>query len=302
MIITSFFCLVFFFGTSYAFDKDDFLSHCYSTFEVDSDDFDDCLYCVNIKLNENDLGEFKEQSLNISDAECIAFANGELGVVNGDFFKQFPHAKLIVFESGRFGLSSSDNAEGNENLQSIRVEQSEITGGEVSGAFDDLTNLTTLTIENIRFEELNLAIGLGNILGNLTSLKALTVCGPLDEFLQGIPSSIKELTICESGFERITRKNLESFKDLKILSIYAGNLSIVDEDAFDDLEKLEELDLEYNFLETFSVRHILNNKLIKSVALDPVEHADLSEVGLWETSRTGYFVKEAEVEDYNDSY
>lgn len=299
MIKPSFLLLVTFAGLSYAFDKEAFLSHCSGSQEVDSEDYDECRSCAGLKLSDADLEEFKEQSFNISNEECIIFDNGDLGVINGDFFKQFPNAKLVTFEGGRFRLLPSNNIGGNENLASIRISQSEISG---SGGFDHLKNLTALTIEYVKFEHLNLTTGLEKIFENLTSLNSLTICGPLEEFPLGIPSSVKELTICDSSFERITRKDLETLKNLKFLAIYTGHLSIVDEDAFDDLEMLEELDLEYNFLEKFPVRHLQSNKLIKRVALDPVEHADLSEVGLLETSRTGYFVKEDEVEDYNESY
>ncbi|KAL5279631.1 hypothetical protein ACFFRR_003927 [Megaselia abdita] len=302
MIRPSFFCLFVFVGISFAFDKEAFLSKCTSGHDLDSEDFENCLQCVDIELSDKDLEEFKSQSLNISNEECIVFDDGDLNIVSGDFLKQFPGAKIIVFQGGRFKLSTSTENDGNESLQNIRIEHSQILGSEVVGAFDDLSNLTTLTLEKVRFESVNMKDGLKIILENLTSLKAVTICGPLEEFPLGIPSTIEEITICDYQFDRVTRDNLDKFKDLKVLSIYTGNLKTLDENAFDDLEKLEELDLEYNLLEKFQVRHLLNNKNIKRVALDPVEHADLTEIGLWETSRTGYFVKEEEVEDYNDSY
>lgn len=296
---SSLLCLVIFTGISYAFDRDAFLSKCSGNIEIDSKDFDECLLCEDIKLEEEDLKEFQEQSFNITNEECIIFGEGDLGVVNGDFFKQFPNAKFIVFEGGRFSLASGSDKEGNDNLETIRIEHSHIDGDEVSGAFDNLSNLTTLTMEHVELKNQSL---LKNLLENLDNLKALTICGPLEEFPIGIPSTIEEVTICDFLFNQITKTDLKELKNLKILSIYTGNLETIDENAFDDLELLEELDLEYNRLEKFPVRHLQKNKNIKRVALDPVDHPDLTEVGLWETSRTGYFVKEDEVKDYDENY
>lgn len=282
-------------GISNAFDKQSFLSSYCDDRTKGFEDYEyDCLLCRNTIIKDEDLVDFQNPSFNITNDDCVYFDN-LVGAINGDFFKQFPKTRTMIFINGKISYKPpSGIGKVNNSLEDLHLQHTLIKGNEteLASIFEGLPNVKLFQLRHSHFENFkNFDSGLKNILKNFKKLEKIWICGPLEEFPSGIPSSVEDIRICGPHYGKITKNDFKNLKNLKLFSSHEGYLKTVDEDAFDDLEMLETLDLEDNLLEHFSSRHLLKNKNIESVLLWPIIDVDLSDLGLWYDEESQSFSK-----------
>lgn len=200
---------VFLFGLSHAFDKEGFLKDCHKepTFFVSYylEVFKRCLVCHNVSLTASDSQRFKAEEFEISDAECMVFQGGDVGVVNSDFFKQFPNAKKITFQNVSINLKSSDNLNDHENMEIIGFLSTNVKGNHNSNALHSLANLKKFVMVDCQFEDTT-----------------------IDSVLLQKNSKLHDVTLLDVGI------NSNRNDDLPILKS-------IDEGAFENLKELESL-------------------------------------------------------------
>lgn len=342
------------FGLSQAFDKEDFLKECHKepTFFVSfyHEELKSCLICNNVSLTSSDSQQFKTEELYITDAECVVFQGGDVGVVNSDFFKQFPNTKKMTFQNASIYLKSSDILIDNENVEIVGFLSSTVQGNHNSNALHSLPNLrkfvmvgcqledqtidrvllqkssriqdvTLLDVDIVHaprneylsilksidegaFENLqdlksvyfivhNMTVLPPKLLKDKTKLTNVHVSGGFEKFPEDLPEQIIALTVAFFNFERVSRKDFERLTKLESLSMYWSNLSVIDEDAFDDLVNLQYLTFNSNQIHNFTARHLKNNRNITSVNLskNPLGDIDLSELGLVKEKEKHRFIK-----------
>lgn len=126
-------------GISLGFDKEIFLKYCTTEryFLINSD----CLVCQNVSIKDNDVNAFKSTAFNISNAQCVVFNGGDVGVVNGDFFKQFPSTEKMLFLSVTLNLNSSDTVKIHNYLGMLGIINSNVKGTRFTNALHPLCNL-----------------------------------------------------------------------------------------------------------------------------------------------------------------
>lgn len=330
-------------GFSRAFNVTDFLSHCVEESE------EGWFECYDIEISPSDSEEFIVSTFNITDKELIYFDGGDLGVVNGHFFKQFPQARNMSFYNVTLGLNPSEEIVTNEKLELLDIRETFIYESNNTNALHSLPNLKVLllldcsydhrvlddqlfkknpeliilgifdgnhfiheeeNIENIdenafkaltNLESLELIVSemthIPNLLLNSNQkLKHVALCGFYEEFPWELPSTIEEFELFGFTFEKLSKGDLKKLKNVRVLRLRHGNLNEIDEDAFDDLEVLEDLNLDFNNLTDFSPRLTKFNKSLKTVSLannvDLPEPLDLSDAGLKETDDKLYVVVE----------
>lgn len=279
-----------------AFNITTFEQTCKNTSEVD--DFDKCLSCYKYKF-EDDLEDIRKLGENGSiNTECLILIDCEFKKFDSSVFRQFQNLRHLEIYDGNMEINIP--SEMYKTLKNLRIEGTKISG-ELQGLNFSFPNLTTLTLDQIKLDE-NLDSGYKALYKGLNQLKSLTLSGFFKKFPEDLPSSLEDLSISEFLFSRISRDKFKNVTGLKKLSIYAGNIEEINDDAFYDLHDLAELDLEYNKLTGFDSRYLKENKNLKGIALDPLEKKDLKDIGFVESSRTGYFVKEEDLADYNEDY
>lgn len=141
-------------------DKSDFLSRC---------EKDVCLKCENITFSQADSELFKTKEFNISNESCIIFEGGSFGIVNGDFFKQFPETKGISFKSSNLSLKASNVVE-NANIQYLEIRGCNVTENGHSNVLHNIPNLKTLDISENNLEHKLIDQGFLNTSINLETL------------------------------------------------------------------------------------------------------------------------------------
>lgn len=143
-----------------AFDKDVFLESCKkdpsfrTKFYIRN--IEECLICSNVAISKEDSETFKAESLAISDEKCIVFDEGDVGVVNGDFFKQFPETKKMVFQNVNLSLASSQNENQHENMEVLGIVFSNINENLETNALHSLVNLDTFALNDNLLESTNI--------------------------------------------------------------------------------------------------------------------------------------------------
>lgn len=205
--IRLFYSLLFLLGLSRAFNTESFLKNCTKedTFIVSLyfEDLKECLVCRNVSINPTDQDEFKAKKLPITEDECVVFLGGDVGVVNSDFFKQFPNTKQMTFQNVTINLKSSDGVIDNENIELLGILSSKVLGNHHSNALHSLTNLRKFVMSECQLE---------------------------DQTLDGVflqkNSMLKDVTILDAGELVTVDENLPIWKS-------------IDEDAFENLKNLE---------------------------------------------------------------
>lgn len=328
-------------GLSEAFDKDDLLAHCGPTYIARSyfSRTLKCIVCKNVKISEAETESFVTEKFNILNDECVVFKNSNLGVVNGDFFKQFPRTKVMIMIGVDLSLKRSENLLVNPNLKYLEIQLSEIKDNNQTNAFHSLIDLKSFTLVSCNFENttidsellsmnselrelrLDLDMPSTNVIVddafvNLINLKKMSISvfntsrlpdkffkekpdltsieliGSLDRFPQDLPVSLESLVMQFYEFRSLTKQDLLNLRNLSRLSLTEGSLRDIESDAFDDLENLGDLDLSLNEIQSFSERHLRNNRKIWKVLLmdNPLEIRDLAlGHGLEEHSRGRFY-------------
>lgn len=164
----------------------------------------DCFICHNLQLTPEDSEIFKKNSLEITVEECIKFDGGDVGIVNSDFFKQFPSTKYMSFINVKIDLKSSERIEEHQSIVELKLIASDVRNSNQTNALHSLVNLKKLVLKDCLFEFTTLD---KMLLENHTNLTNLTL---IDN---------------EHHVERLS------------------TLKYIEEDFFDDLENLESIHL-----------------------------------------------------------
>lgn len=213
------------------FDKDKFLSHCndISYYGMDLQNYE-FLVCEDVVISPADAELFRNNLFNISNKPYITFERGNLGVVNGDFFKQFPNTKLMEFEDTTLSLKSSRYLTINSNLETLKIISSNVSGSHQSNSFHCLPRLKDFVLENCLLEDARID---GKLLQANYEMKKLTL---------------------------IDDKNHPSNSQASILKH-------IDEDALDSLRSLEDLNIHVENMSQMPARFLKNKRKLKNIKL-----------------------------------
>lgn len=215
------------------FDKDGFLKRYCKKDEYLASfrfDYDDCLVCSNVKLNEKDGIAFRENSFDITDEEIIVFDGGDVGNVNSDFFKQFPNTKQMLFSNVSLSLKSSEKVGEHKVLETLSFINSNVSRILKTNALHSLVELKTFVIEAC----------------NLTN-------ATIDRELLKMNKNLTDLTLSDSSFHP-PPKNPALLKN-------------IDEDAFEDLDNLETIYLCVSNMTESSSKWFENKQLKEALIL-----------------------------------
>lgn len=305
--------LSYFLGESTGFDKKKFLLNCRQRQGCYAE-CSTCSICENVNLSGKDYEAFKTQEFNILSNECIVFSKGDVGVVNGDFFKQFPSTRRMYFESVNLSLKSSEKVFPQQKLLFLMFLHSTLNDNVRTNALHSLVNLEKLEIIQSRLDspgideslleknsklrsfvmtDKNYAEPLDSVsLGKDLNLKYIKISKPLDGFPGELPKSTETFILENFSSTVLKNQHLKNLKEVIELKLSWGDIREIDENAFDDLEKLEVLDLEDNDISNFKTRHLVNNKGIRTLILDAYSGSlDLSTLGLRKGDKLGVFMK-----------
>lgn len=300
-------------GKSTAFDKKAFLLNCKERQGCYAE-CTTCSICVNVNLSAKDYESFKTQEFNILNNECVVFSKGDVGVVNGDFFKQFPNTRRMYFERVLLSLKPSEKISSHQKMLFLMFLHSTLNDHTRTNALQSLVNLEKLEIIQSRLNGLeidesllennsklrsfvmtdkNYAEPLKSVsLGKDSNLKYVKISKPLDGFPRELPKSTETFILENFSSPVLKRQHLKNLKNIIELKLSFGDIREIVDDAFDDLENLEILDLENNEPLSFKTRHLMNNKRIRTLILDAYSGSmDLSSLGLRKGDKVGVFMK-----------
>lgn len=137
---------------SSTFDKKNFLDKCVSRQGCYAE-CSTCTICKNVNINKSDSKSFVSNSYNLVDTECVVFAKGDLGIVNSDFFKQFPDVRRMYFRDTTLSLKSSEMIVPHTKMVMVKCIKCTLNDTKQSNAFKSLVNLRKL--ELIRSGDIN---------------------------------------------------------------------------------------------------------------------------------------------------
>lgn len=222
---------ILFISACQGFDKDKFLSHCndVSFYGMDLQSYE-FLVCENVELSPSEVDSFRNHSFNISNKPYITFEKGNLGVVNGDFFKQFPNTKMMEFEDTVLSLKSSRFLVRHSNLEILKIISSNVSGNHRTNALHSLPRLKEFVMDSCLLEDPRID---GNLLQGNDELKKLTL---------------------------IDDKNHPSNSQASIIKY-------IDEDALGSLNNLEDLSLHVENMSQMNARFLKNKPKLKNIKL-----------------------------------
>lgn len=309
--------LILLFGLSASFDNEAFLSKC--------NIIEECLECTNVLITAEDSFEFQANLFNITSESCVRFHKGDVGMVNNDFFKQFPSTTNITFENLNINLKSSEKIEEHEFIVEIVLVSSNVTGNHRTNAFHSLTNLKTFVLidhilenptidkmlleKNTKLQEIIL-MDSGppkanktlntikkideDVFNTFLDLKKVTILvEEMTEFPKGLPPSVIHLTVSFNNILHIGKDDFQNLTNLLSIVMSHSKLESIDKDTFEELETLEGIILPENNIQEFDV-NLKNNKNLKIIDLvsNPIkEHLDFSELG-FKVTEEGLFEKD----------
>lgn len=202
---------------------------------------------------------------------------------NINLFNSLP--KLTQFSLGSSEVDSKTLSKkflgSNPHLSYIEI--LETTFNEIDDdAFEDIINLDMLNLVSLNLTSLPSSIK------QLKNLKWVNLTGnKLSLFPKdSLPSSLEDVNVQNNVIHHISRNDFKSFPLLTKLSLGFNGIEKLNQDTFEDLEKLAELDLEGNRLTSSSVSRAHFDKLknLKSLNLDSnhidVETSDLKDYGI----------------------
>lgn len=245
-----------------------------------------CLICENITLTSLDAETFANQEINISDKYCFLFYGGNLGNVNGDFFKQFPKAINMVFRNLSMDLKASKKIKPHRNINYLEISNCKITGNSRTNAFHSLVNLITISINYCSFEKTTID---SELLKKNFKLKEIEILGENKSKLQ---NSIKSI----EGNALENLQKLKSFyfqsKHMKKLpkQIFRSNPKLNNIALGMPLEKIPE-----NIPSSVEFLEIYNSKIRKISRSDLSRFKNLCEFGLFQSDLE--FIEEDSFDD-----
>lgn len=110
------------------------------------------MVCHNVSITSEDANIFKEKNLQITNEKCVVFYGGDVGIVNYDFFKQFPNTKKMSFQNVKLSLKSSESVGEHRNMKLVGFLSSDIKGNQETNALHSLVNLRKFVMTDCLLE------------------------------------------------------------------------------------------------------------------------------------------------------
>lgn len=226
------------FLSALAFNKESILSQCAESIDqnigglIAPETEWMCLVCKNVTLTTLDGEQFEKESFDISNRNCFIFEGGDVGVVNGDFFKQFPNAAYMIFDNVRISLKASKGVTNHEHMKYLEISKSNISKISQSNALHSLINLSAFEISRCFFDFDNTTIDSELFKTNL-NLKDLSIVD--DELTQ--PSNHP------SRLKNIDQNALENLINLRSFYIQIRNMTSLPKKLFEKKPKLNDLSI-----------------------------------------------------------
>lgn len=189
----------------------------------------DCLVCRNVIITPEDTKTFSTTSLDITVEECIKFVGGDLGIVNSDFFKQFPNTKYMSFESVKMSLKSSEEVEEHPSMVELVIKASDVRNNRETNALHSLIHLKKLILKDCYLEFTTLDKMLLEQSTNLTSIMLIDNSYHIQRL-----SNLKNL---EEDF-------FDDFQDLEVIYLMVQTMTEIPSRFFEDKSKLTYVYLE----------------------------------------------------------
>lgn len=255
-------------GLCESIDKNDFLAHCGTTY-VARNYFArtlKCISCRNVKISEADAESFVTKKFDILNEECVVFKNSNLGVVNGDFFKQFPITKVMIMIGVDLSLKRSENLLVNPNLKYLEIQLSEIKHNNHTNAFHSLIDLKSLALDSCNFENTTIDSEFLRMNSELKELK-LDLDMPStnlitdNAFINLI--NLKRMSISVFNMSRLPntffkeKPDLTSIEVIGPLKTFPQNLPV----------SLESLVIQFAEFDTLTKENLMNLKALSKLAL-----------------------------------
>lgn len=108
------------------------------------------LFCFYVDFSLTDEAETFKREF--TNVERIEFKRGNVGVVNSDFFKHFPNLKHITFNHVKIDLRPSENVTLNTSIEKVSIIDSTISGNHRTNAFHSLSELKSITLDGCKLE------------------------------------------------------------------------------------------------------------------------------------------------------
>lgn len=175
-----------------------------------------------------------------------------------------PNLKVLVFFDTELehGVIDSDLLKAATRLEDITFAKNKTITEIEENAFDNLVELKSLYLSG-----LNLKVWSPRLIEKCHHIQSFTLYEPLESFPEGLPDTIKDLSLTYTLFKTITRAELSRFKHLETLSICQGHLEDFEEDTFDDLKELMYLNFNTNKIRNMSTRNIKFCKRLQEILL-----------------------------------
>lgn len=212
------------------FDKDVFLSRCRKR---------SCLRCEDITITRTDDELFKTTEFNISSELCIIFENGNLGEINGDFFKQFPETKKITFQFLNMSLKSSETVVLNKDIEFLEIRGCNVTDNLNSNTLHSIPGLRVLEIAENNLEHKILEEA---FLSSSSDLEIVWLRDERSHYWRNEPSENLKMELNSNVLANMVK--------LDTLRIEIRDLSRIPENFFKNNQKLKFLEIK-GPLETF---------------------------------------------------
>lgn len=142
-------------ATCQGFDKDEFKSKCEKVrqyFPGVRFILKKVMVCRDVYVTAKDSEAFVNNLYDITKEEIVVFEGGDVGVVNSNFFKQFPFTKEMIFEKVSMSLESSEKLSLHAHMEMLSIISSRVTRNLESNAFHGLPNLKIFVLTDSHLE------------------------------------------------------------------------------------------------------------------------------------------------------
>ncbi|KAL5274107.1 Tl.2 family protein [Megaselia abdita] len=254
---------------------------------------EDEIFKCRVNFTAEELFDIQNKDFVISEVKIIQFEDSNVGIVNENFFTKFPNAEEVIFKDSHLRLTSSFNATSHNSIYITNISflNGFIGNNLRSNAFEKLSKLEEVTFDSVSFEypELDTELFQGNkaikvlkiancnitsvdskTFAKMSRLLSLTLSGNI---FQNLPQELFENNfILESLFfesNRVKRLQLNFFPEtLKELSIRGNDIIFLTTNQFQNLSKLEFLDLSENKIQILSNTILTNHTSLKVLKLN----------------------------------
>lgn len=183
--------------------------------------YEENFYCENASFTRQELDDIQHGGFVISNDKTIMFKGGDIGVLNENFLKKFPHSENLKFQEVKIKLDQSSGTI-NHPFNSINFRECEFSGIKDSLFFQQLQNLKHLGINDNKFD---------------TSV--------LDKNLFGHNSNLLSLHLRNNSFEKIDDNAFEGLSNIETFTLSAS-LDHISPHLLSGMKKLNYLDLTGN--------------------------------------------------------